>query len=126
MTYLRGDVWMVQFPDPPEGGEQGYRRPAVIVSSNGINDLPLDIVVIVPSTTTRRVNLRTGRVPDNLVEVAPSNTNGLSETSYFMCEQIRAVCKGLRMKRKLGSIAAKDLRRIEAGLCLILEMFPTG
>ena len=114
---------MVQFADPPEGGEQGYRRPAVIVSSDGINDLPLDVVIVVPSTTRRRVNPRTGKVPENLIELEPSATNGLAEVSYFMSEQVRAVSKTMRMKRKLGVMAAKDVQRVEAALRLVMDLF---
>jgi len=123
MIFRRGEVWMVQFADPPEGGEQGYRRPAVIVSSDGINDLPLDVVIVVPSTTRRRVNPRTGKVPENLIELEPSATNGLAEVSYFMSEQVRAVSKTMRMKRKLGVMAAKDVQRVEAALRLVMDLF---
>ncbi len=115
---------MVQFSDPSEGGEQGYRRPAVIVSSDGINNLSLDVVIVVPSTTKRRVNAITDKVPDNLVEVQPNSVNGLTQTSYFMCEQVRAVSKSLRMKSKLGVMAAKDFKSLEKVLCLVMDLFP--
>jgi mRNA interferase MazF len=122
MIFHRGEIWLVQFADPPEGGEQGYRRPAVIVSSNGLNDLLLDVVIVVPATTRRRVNPKTGKVPDNLVEVKPSTTNGLTEVSYFMSEQVRAVSKSIRMKRKLGVMSTSDIKRVEAALCLVMEL----
>ena len=124
MIFSRGEIWMVQFSDPPEGGEQGYKRPAVIVSSDGINALSLDVVIVVPSTTRRRVNERTGKVPDNLIEVEPNTFNGLKQTSYFMCEQIRAVSKSLRIKSKLGVMATKDFKHIEEALCLVMGLFP--
>lgn len=123
MIFRRGDIWMVQFADPPEGGEQGYRRPAVVVSSDGMNDLPLDVVIVVPSTTRRRENTRTGKVPNNLVEIKANAVNGLTEVSYFMSEQIRAVSKTLRMKHKLGMMDLKDLKRLEAALCLVMDLF---
>jgi mRNA-degrading endonuclease toxin of MazEF toxin-antitoxin module len=124
VIYRRGEIWIVQFSDPPEGGEQGYRRPGVIVSSDGMNDLPLDVVIVVPATSRRRANALTGKVPDNLIEVKPSSTNGLTEISYFMTEQVRAVSKSVRMKRKLGVMAVKDTKRLEAGLCLVMDLFP--
>jgi mRNA interferase MazF len=126
VIFCRGEIWTVQFSDPPEGGEQAYRRPAVIVSSDGMNALSLDVVIVVPSTTRRRVNARTGKVPDNLVEVEPTAVNGLTQTSYFMCEQVRAVSKNLRMKRKLGVMAAKDFKLIEESLCLVMDLFPVN
>lgn len=124
MIFSRGEIWTVQFSDPPEGGEQGYRRSSVIVSSDGINALSLDVVIVVPATTRRRVNARTGKVPDNLVEVKPTSANGLTQTSYFMCEQVRAVSKNVRMKGKLGVLAGKDFERIEQALCLVMDLFP--
>jgi mRNA interferase MazF len=122
MILHRGEIWLIQFADPPEGGEQGYRRPAVVVSSNGLNDLPLDVVIVVPATTRRRVNPKTSKIPDNLVEVKPSTTNGLTEVSYFMSEQVRAVSKSIRMKRKLGVMSVSDVKRVEAALCLVMEL----
>jgi mRNA interferase MazF len=122
MKFARSEIWLVQFADPPQGGEQGYKRPAVIVSSDGVNELPLDVVIVVPSTTRRRENPRTKKVPDNLVEVAPTASNGLSEVSYFMCEQVRAVSKTVRLKRKIGVMAEQDIKRIEKALCLVMEL----
>ena len=122
MIFRRGEIWLVQFADPPEGGEQGYRRPAVIVSSNGLNDLLIDVVIVVPATTKRRVNPKTGKVPDNLVEVKPNTTNGLTEVSYFMSEQVRAVSKSIRMKRKLGVMSVSDVKRVESALSLVMEL----
>lgn len=123
MIFRRSEIWLVQFADPPEGGEQGYMRPAVVVSSDGMNELPLDVVIVVPSTTKRRENPRTGKVPSNLVEVHPSSVNGLTEISYFMSEQVRAVSKAVRMKRRVGFMPAKDMRRLEAALCLVMGLF---
>jgi mRNA-degrading endonuclease toxin of MazEF toxin-antitoxin module len=113
---------MVQFADIPAGGEQAFCRPAVIVSSDEINNLPLDAVIVVPSTSKRREHPRTGNVLFNLVEVQPSKSNGLTVVSYFKCEQVRAIAPSLRIKEKLGYISIQDLRRIEDGLRLVMEL----
>lgn len=123
MSFVVGDIWLVQFSEPPEGGEQGFKRPAVIVSSNRINEMPIDVLIVVPSTTRRR-QTKAGKIPDNLVEVLPSDTNGLVETSYFMSEQVRAVSKSHRLKKRLGRIAQQDLLRVKRALCLVLDLFP--
>ncbi len=122
MIYRRGEIWMVQFADVPEGGEQAFRRPAVIVSSDDINSLPLDAVIVVPCTSKRREHPRTGKVPFNLVEVRPSKTNGLSVISYFKCEQVRAIAPSRRMKEKLGYISVEDLAHIESALRLVMQL----
>jgi len=124
VIFQRGEIWLVQFSDLPEGGEQGFKRPAVVVSSDGINDLPLDVVTVIPCTSRRRENNKTRKVPANLVEVSPSSINGLTEVSYFMCEQVRSVSKSVRMKRKLGAMDADDMKRLEQALCLVLHLFP--
>ena len=122
MIYRRGEIWTVQFTDVPEGGEQAFRRPAVIVSSEEINSLPLDTIIVVPSTSRRREHPKTGKVPFNFVEVAPSKSNGLTTISYFKCEQVRAIAPSIRMKVKLGYISSQDMQRIEDSLLLVMQL----
>ncbi len=113
---------MVQFADVPQGGEQAFRRPAVIVSSEEVNSLPLDTVIVVPSTSKRREHPKTGRIPFNFVEVEPSKTNGLTATSYFKCEQVRAIAPSVRMKLKLGYLSSQDMQHIEDSLLLVMQL----
>jgi len=47
MTPRRGEVWLVDF-DVPFGHEQGYRHPAVLVSSDDVNGGPAGVVIVVP------------------------------------------------------------------------------
>lgn len=48
MGVKRGAIYWVDF-GPPRGCEKAFRRPAVVISINAINDLPL-VVVVVPGT----------------------------------------------------------------------------
>lgn len=53
MTPRRGEVWLVDFGDPV-GHEQGYRRPAVIVSSNDLKRGLAGLAIVVATTSTAR------------------------------------------------------------------------
>ena len=61
----RGDVWLVDFGEPI-GHEQGWRRPAVVMSSDHLNDSAASPVIVVPVTSTRwglpsHVEIETGQ-----------------------------------------------------------------
>ena len=89
----RGDVWWVDFGDPI-GHEQGYRRPAVVVSHDRLNASRAGVVFVTPLTTANR------SLPTH-VEVTPSASNGLSQTSYAKTEDTKSVSM-LRLERRLG------------------------
>ena len=49
-TLLRGEVWLVNF-DSTRGREQAGKRPALVVSTNGFNKSPAELVVVIPITS---------------------------------------------------------------------------
>ena len=49
-TPLRGEVWLVDL-NPTRGREQAGKRPVLVVSTNGFNKSPADLVVIAPITS---------------------------------------------------------------------------
>ena len=77
----RGEIWLVDFGMPV--GEQGGRRPAVVVSVDSVNEGRSGIVIVVPCTTTRR-----GLASH--VELDPT-TSGLDHVTYAKCEDIKSV-----------------------------------
>lgn len=79
----------------PVGKEQGYRRPAVVVSDDRLNAGPGGVVVLVPFTTAHR------GLPLH-VEVE-AGTSGLTQVSYAKCEDIKSVAIE-RMVRRLGEV----------------------
>ncbi len=70
----RGEIWLLDLGEPI-GHEQGWQRPALVVSSD--HGLP-----------TR-------------VEVEATDVNGLAETSYARCEDIRSVSER-RLVHRVG------------------------
>ncbi|MEV0380943.1 type II toxin-antitoxin system PemK/MazF family toxin [Nonomuraea sp. NPDC050643] len=82
MKLAQGEIWFTRF-DPPTGREQGFDRPALIVSNDRFNQSRLGLVLVVPLTTRDRgyvTHIRIGR-----------DGTGLAKTSWAMMEQVRAV-----------------------------------
>lgn len=108
----RGEVWLVDFGEPI-GHEQGYRRPAVVVSADQLNRSRAELAVVLPVTTTRR------RLPSH-IEIEPGDS-GLSHTSYAKAEDVKSVSTQ-RLVRRLGMVPADRLNRAEHALRLLLDL----
>ena len=90
----RGEVWMLDLGEPV-GDEQGWQRPALIVSSDEWNRYA-NVVTVLPITRTKHdFPMR--------VEIDSNAGTGLRETSYARCEDIRTV-SGRRLVRRIGAV----------------------
>lgn len=103
----RGDIYLCDFGNPI-GHEQGFQRPAVIVSHDEMSRHGLPIVV--PVTRTMR-----GYATHIEIEGV------LPVTSYVQCEQIRTVSTD-RLVRRVATLSGVDLARIELVLRRILSL----
>lgn len=83
---------MVDFGDPV-GHEQGYRRPALVVSADRMNASRAGLVIVVPITRTRR------DLPSQ-VEIEP-DAAGLRDLSYAKCEDVKSVSRE-RLVHRIG------------------------
>jgi mRNA interferase MazF len=110
----RGDIWWVEW-SPGRGSEQAGRRPALVVQRDAANRNPTYANTIVAALTTRRRGLSFH------IEVQPSPENGLTATSYVMCEQLLTISKG-RLKERLGHMGANDVRRVDLALRRVLDL----
>jgi|SRR5579885_2665995 mRNA interferase MazF len=109
---LRGDVWDANF-NPTIGREQAGIRPALVVSVNGFNEGPAELVVVVPLTRTeRRIRWH--------VRIAPPE-GGLTAESFLQCENVRAISKA-RLKRRRGRVSHETLQQIEDRLRILLGL----
>jgi len=97
----------------PVGHEQGYRRPAVIVSDDRLNRSRAGLAIVIPLTTTRR------GLPSH-VEIE-SGASGLHVTSYAKAEDVKSI-PTQRLIRRLGTIAADPLNRAEYALRILLGL----
>lgn len=103
----RGDIYLCDFGDPI-GSEQGFNRPAVIVSASEMSRIGLPVVL--PVTRTKL-----GYATHVELEEA------LPVTSYVQCEQIRVVSTE-RLIRQVGTVDGVDVMRIENILRRILQL----
>lgn len=94
--FLRGDVWSVDFGRDPTDPEQAFQRPALIVSDDRLHHPNLRMVIVVPGTSTIRA------VPLHVV-VEPDDDSGLTVTTAFQAEQVRAVSIA-RLVQRLGRL----------------------
>jgi mRNA interferase MazF len=78
----QGDIWFTRF-GRPSGREQGFDRPALIVSNDRLNQSRLDLVMVVPLTTRERGYFTHVRID--------RDGSGLAKTSWAMMEQVRAI-----------------------------------
>ncbi|MPZ66481.1 MAG: type II toxin-antitoxin system PemK/MazF family toxin [Pseudonocardiaceae bacterium] len=107
----RGEIWLVDF-GTPIGHEQGYRRPAVVVSADRLNSSRAGLVIVVPVTRTRR------NLPSH-VEIEPAES-GLRDVSYAKCEDIKSVSRE-RLVHRIGDAPEQELHRIIAVIVMLID-----
>ncbi|MFV2000836.1 MAG: type II toxin-antitoxin system PemK/MazF family toxin [Acidimicrobiia bacterium] len=108
----RGEVWLVDFGGPV-GREQAGRRPAVVVSSDRLNEGKSGVLMVVPLTSTRR------GLPSH-VEIEPG-TSGLESVSYAECEDLKSISVERLIHRK-GATDAESLFDIGVALRFLLDL----
>jgi mRNA interferase MazF len=115
--FRRGDIWYFD-PDPSMGREQRKIRPCLILSIDEYNKGFSDLLIVLPLTTKKK------GIPCHIeIEV-----DGLAQTSYVMCDQIRTISK-MRLRNPKGKqyrperiahAPAKILDDIERWLTILL------
>lgn len=108
----RGEVHYIDLGQPV-GHEPAFRRPAVVVSVDILNNGPGGLVVIVPITSTS-YGLRSH------VELEPGSS-GLDHTSFARCDQLRAVSTD-RLSSRLGMLDPADLAAVDQALRFVLDL----
>lgn len=108
----RGEVYDVDLGQPV-GHEPAFRRPAVVVSVDILNNSPGQLVVVVP-VTTAAYGLRSH------VEVEPGSS-GLSHSSYARCDQLRVISTA-RLSSRRGMVASDQMRAIDQALRFVLDL----
>src|SRR5690348_7490281 len=101
--FRRGAIWRVRL-DPVEGSEQGGTRPAVIISSDILNQA-LPIVTIAPITSRK-----TDRIFKTEVLIEPPE-GGLTLRSKIILYQTRAITKA-RAAEELGILMSARMAKL--------------
>ena len=108
----RGEVWLVDFRRPV-GREQAGIRPAVVVSTDALNEGPAGGVLVVPITSARR------QLPSHIA-IEPGES-GLDYPSYAKCEDVKSVSEQ-RLIDRLGVVGPEPLFDLGRVLRYLLEL----
>ena len=113
----RGDIFLADL-EPTRGSEANKRRPVVVVSNDGSNEvvdrMGAGMVTVVPIT---------GNVSKVLSfqVLLPMEQTGLDQDSKAQPEQIRAISAG-RLIEKIGWVSPSLMEKINQALRLHLEL----
>jgi mRNA interferase MazF len=114
---VRGEIYLVEL-DPVVGSESNETRPALVVSSNAVNDSAArrgrGIVTVIPITR----NL-THVFPFQVL--LPKGDSGLALDSKAQAEQVRSLSTE-RFVRQLGTVSVTKLREVDDALRLHLGL----
>ncbi|MDE0029138.1 MAG: type II toxin-antitoxin system PemK/MazF family toxin [Deltaproteobacteria bacterium] len=112
----RGEIWWADLPVPGRS-EPGYRRPVLIVQSDGFNRSRIRTVVALAITS----NLRLAEAPGN-VSLARRGT-GLPRTSVINVSQIMTLDKEYLIERA-GRASDAIMGQVEESLRMLLGLHP--
>lgn len=110
----RAEVWWIDF-GVPVGSEPGYRRPALVVSSDRFNRSRLATVIVSAITSNTVLAKAPGNVP--LAEGAA----GLDKDSVVNVSQTLVVDRR-RLIQRSGALETATMRDVDAGLRLALAL----
>jgi mRNA interferase MazF len=110
----RGEIWWVDFGEPV-GSAPGYRRPAVVVSSDRFNRSRLQTVIVAAVTS----NMRLAAAPGNLA-LEPTDC-GLDRPSVVNVTQLACVDRGM-LTKQAGALTPAHRHALDAGLRVVLAL----
>ena len=110
----RGEIWWATLPSPT-ASEPGYRRPLLIIQSDGFTRSRISTVIALVVTS----NLRIADAPGNVV--LPKKSSGLPKRSVANVSQLITVDKSF-LTEKAGTLSPQKLREVETGIRLALSL----
>jgi mRNA interferase MazF len=112
----RGELYWARL-SPRSGSEQKGRRPVVVVSSNGFNEVPTwRSLIVVPITTSKR---QAQRGPT--VVPLPRAESGLPEASLAVCHQITTLDRS-KVESRIGALSGAAMTRVEEGIAAACDL----
>jgi len=112
----RGEIWWASLPEP-KGSEPGYSRPVVIIQADSFTVSRIRTVIVVVITR----NLALADAPGNVF--LPRKQTHLPHDSVANVSQLFTIDKSF-LKEKVSDLPTALLRKVEAGLCLVLSLQP--
>jgi mRNA interferase MazF len=112
----RGDIYWADLV-PRSGSEHAGRRPVVVISHDGFNEVPSwrSIIVVPISTPTSQ-----GKRGPTVIEI-PGGEAGLPKTSFAVCHQVTTLDRA-KLARRVGALPADLLKLVEEGLKAALDL----
>jgi mRNA interferase MazF len=110
----RGSIWWAELGEP-RGSEPGFRRPLLVIQADAFNRSRIQTVIAAVLTT----NLRLVDAPGNVL--VPATASGLRRDSVANVSQLITVNRE-DLQERSGQVDAETMRRVNAGLRLVLEL----
>ena len=114
MVIKRREIWWASLPQP-RCSEPGYRRPVLILQSDGFNQSAIQTVIVAAITS----NLRLAGAPGNVM--LRKRQSRLAKDSVVNVAQLVTLNKS-SLADRVGTIAPALIRDVEAGLRLVLSL----
>lgn len=112
----RGELFWADV-GPRSGAEQTGRRPVIVVSHDGFNQVPSwRSVIVVPLSTSVA---QAGRGPTAIPVAA--GAGGLKKGSVALCHQVTTLDRG-KLSERIGALPADIFARVEDGLRVALDL----
>lgn len=112
----RGDVFWADLV-PRSGSEQSGRRPVVIASHDGFNQVAAWRSIIVVPLSTSAAQRRRGPT----AVLLPKGTAGLRRESVALCHQVTTLDRS-KLTDRIGELPAAALKRLSEGLRAALAL----
>lgn len=110
----RGEIWWASLP-APVASEPGYRRPVLVVQSNGFNDSDISTVIVVSITTNLKLADARGNV------LFPSVITGLPRDSVLNVSQVFTADKQF-MTERVSKLPSEFMAVVNQNLRLVLAL----
>jgi len=112
----RGELYWAGLA-PRSGSEQQGRRPVVVVSSDGFNEIATwRTIIVVPVTTSSRQ----ARRGPTVIPLAAA-VSGLPQDSFAVCHQITTLDRS-KVEAQIGTLPQESMQRIEEGVAAACDM----
>ena len=108
----RGEIWWADLGSS-EKSEPAFRRPVLIIQSNGFNRSRIATTIAVVMTS----NLRLAEAPGNVF--VPAEDSGLPKDSVVNVSQVVTLDKDT-LTGRAGKLAPRYIRAVNEGLKLVL------
>lgn len=112
----RGDVYWADLI-PRSGSEQTGRRPVIILSHDGFNQIAAWRSIIVVPISTSSEQARRGPT----VVALPSRAADLPKPSAAICHQVTTLDRA-KLTKKIGALSPAVLKQVEEGLRAALDL----